>query len=126
MKSLIIAAVLALIVTSGSIAYTCKIDEVSVEMAQINDVIASNLEHDDFNAAETKIADLKGYIEKKRTIMEAMGNHQDLDEIRITVFELEKYTEGRSRTDALSKCAVLGFLFEHLPESYHVKAENIL
>ena len=126
MKSFVIAAVLAFFVVVGSMVYTFAIDSVSQSMADINGKVLSSLENSDFAEAHRGIDELKNYIKKKSTLMEAMGNHEDLDEIRITVFELEKYTEGKSKTDALSKCAVLGFLFEHLPESYHVKSKNIL
>ena len=39
---------------------------------------------------------------------------------------IQSYVNGAHRTDAISKCRVLGFLFEHMPKNEYVKLENIL
>ena len=126
MKSFIISAVLAVIVIAGSMFYTYKIDKVSEKMSDINKQIISCLDKKNYEGASDKIYELKEFLDEKSTLMAAMGDHEDLDNIETNLSELEKYTEGKNRTDALSKCAVLSFLFKHLPESYHLRLENIL
>ena len=55
-----------------------------------------------------------------------MGDHEDLDNIKISIAEMEKYTEGKSRTDALAKCEALDFLLGQLSANYILTIENIL
>lgn len=126
MKSVVMSVILAAAVITGSVIYTNVIDGVSAEMSGINKEIAACIETDDYNTASGHISGLKELIEKKSVLLEAMGNHAEVDEIIMNVYELERYTQGENKTDALSKCAVLGFLFGHLAEEYHLKPENIL
>ena len=126
MKSVIVSLILAAAVVTGSLAYTHKMDGVTAEMSDINSQIIQSLENEDFIQAKENINDLKGCIEKNSIIMETMGNHEEVDKIKMNLSELERFTDGEKRTDALSKCSVLDFLIDHLSEVSHLTIENIL
>ncbi len=126
MKSVIVSLILAAAVVTGSLMYTHKIDSVTAEMGDINSLIIQSLENEDFAQAKENIKDLKDCIEKNSIIMETMGNHEEADKIKMNLSELERFTDGEKRTDALSKCSVLNFLIDHLSEVSHLTIENIL
>lgn len=126
MKGVIISACIAVVLIAGSIAYTNHIDTVSENFVEMNQSIVMALEEDDFETAEKEIVKMVEYMDKKATVLAATGNHEDLDKIEMNLSELVSYIRGGNQTDALARCNVLGFLFEHLPKNYKLKLENIL
>ena len=126
MKSLIISLALAVLVVVMSTVYTGTIDKVSNQMKGINEEIAVFIENGDYDGAFQKTNDLSSYIEEKSTLMEAIGNHEELKEIELGVVELREFIRNKDKAEALSRCALLDFLFMYMPENYHLKTENIL
>lgn len=126
MKGVIISLCIAVVLVTGSIIYTNHIDNVSKELAQMNSRVAAALEDGDFGKARAETEKMEEYMEKKNTALAATGNHQELDNIEMNLSELSGYVDGGKQTDALARCNVLGFLFEHLPKNYKLKLENIL
>ena len=126
MKSFITSLVIAAFIVAGSIAYGMHIDNVSSELVSINERITEALEADDFDKAGEITGEVKSYFAQKRVMLGATDNHEVLDKIEINIQELVSYVEGRQKTDALSRCRVLGYLYEHLPKNYKLKFENIL
>lgn len=126
MKSLIISLSLAVVVVVFSIGYTFKIDAVANELRELNNEIAISLKNENYESALEKAEKLSGSIDEKKTLMEAIGNHEEIKSIEMNIAEMKEYIRGSARSDALSKCSLLDFLFCYLPESYHLKAENIL
>ncbi len=126
MKGVIISLCIAVVMVVGSVIYTSHIDAVSEELAEMNRSIIMALEEADFDAAERETVKMAEYLDKKDTVLAATGNHEEIDTIEINVFELVSYIHGEQKTDALARCNVLGFLFEHLPKNYKLKLENIL
>ena len=126
MKSVIISAVLAAIMITGALVYTNRLDNVSRNLLEMNESVSEYLKREDYNLALAQINTIKEYLEKKHTLLAAMGNHEELDKIEMNISELQKYTEGEMQTDALSRCQVLDFLFEHMPKNDYVRLENIL
>lgn len=126
MKGVIISICIAAAIVAGSIAYTSHMGKVSEELGAINDRVMEYLEKQDYESAAGEIKKLSDYLDRKRTVLEATGNHEELDKMEMNISEMLGYTEGEQQTDALSCCKVLSFLFEHLPKNYEVKLENIL
>lgn len=126
MKGVIASAVIAVIIVAGSAAYTLHIENVSEEMGMINDKIITSLDVGDYERAKEETEKLSEYLDKKRTILAATGNHEELDKIEMNISEMSGYIDGQKKTDALSRCRVLDFLFDHLPNNYKMKLENIL
>ena len=126
MKSVIAALTLILAVIIGGLAYTSSLVEVSDELSEMNAAVQSSLENNYTENAEHQIEQMRGYLEDKETVLSAMGDHDELDEIKINIAELEQYVKGEMKTDALAKSEVIEFLFEHMPENYRLKLRNVL
>lgn len=126
MKGVIISAVIAILIVLGSIAYTNHMESVSDELGEINDIIVDALTSENYAQASEYVGKLNDYLDSHHTILAATGNHEEIDKIEMNISELTEYIEGEEKTDALSNCRVLDFLFEHLPKNYELKWENVL
>lgn len=126
MKSVIISAIIAAVMVAGSILYSNNLDNISAELIKINDNIGESLKKEDFESANADIEKMRDYLEKKRSMLDATGNHAEMDNIEMNIFELLEYSKEEQKADALSKNRVLGFLYKHLPVNYKLKWENIL
>lgn len=126
MKGVIISACIAVALVAGSLVYTSHIKSVSAELGAINDRVMLQLIKEDYEGASGEIGHLVDYLNDHRTLLAATGDHADFDKIEMNISEMEGYTNGRQKIDAMSKCKVLAFMFEHLPKNYEMKLENIL
>lgn len=126
MKSVVVSAVIAAVVVVGSLCYSHNLEKVSGELSDINENIRQLLREEDYVNASSQVERMKSYLDQKRPVLAAIGNHEELDTIEMNLSELMEYSVGENKTDALSICRVLGFMFEHLPENYKLKWENIL
>ncbi len=126
MKGVIISACIAVIIVAGSIAYTHHIENVSEEIGGINDKIMYYLDEENYEEAKRETYNLSQYLDSRRTALAATGNHEELDKIEMNISEMSGYIDGKKKADALSRCRVLDFLFDHLPNNYEMKLENIL
>lgn len=126
MRSVVISILIAAAIVAGSIAYTNHLENLSEEFLQINKKITEYVDAEDYFNADSEIERLSVYLDKKRVVLDATGNHDEIDEIKMNLSELAEYSKGQKKTDALSKCHTLDILFEHLPMDYELKLENIL
>lgn len=126
MKSVVVSVIIAVIVVAGSLFYTRSLEKVSEELIEINKQVSERIEAEDYSGANSEIERLSAYLDSRRAVLDAIGNHEEMDNIEMNLSELEEYTKGEKKTDALSRCRVLNFLFEHLPLNYKLKLENIL
>lgn len=126
MKSVVISLAIAAAIAVSSVIYSIHLHKMSREFCEINNEITSSLNNDNFDKAIQFTEKLTECFEKRRNILAATDNHDVTDKIEMNLRELYEYIEGKSKTDALSKCRVLGFLFEHLPAEHELKTENIL
>lgn len=126
MRSVIISAVIAAVIIAGGIVYQNYLTGVSKTLSEENDKIIEALIARDYGAARAGSEKMTEYLQKRRTLLAAADNHEELDKIDMTLRELSEYIDGKSQTDALSKCRVLDFLYEHLPKNYELRPENIL
>lgn len=126
MKSVVVSVIIAVIVIAGSLFYTRSLEKVSGELIEINKQVSERIEAEDYSGANSEIERLTEYLDSRRAVLDAIGNHEEMDNIEMNLSELEEYTKGEKKTDALSRCRVLNFLFEHLPLNYKLKLENIL
>lgn len=126
MKSLVISLVIAITIVGASILYQAHLNSVSKELISKNDKIEESIKKGDYIAAKNLTDESMAYLEKQRTILAATDNHEVLDKIEMNLNELYEYIKGSQETDAMSKCSVLRFLYEHLPKNYELKLENIL
>ena len=126
MKGVWISLCIVAIMVGGSVLYTKHIDKVSYELGEMNDRVMESLEDKEYDEAANEARKLAEYLAQKRTVLDATGNHEELNKIEMSVSEMTGYIEGEQCIDAISKCMVLDFMFSHLPRNYKLKLENIL
>lgn len=126
MKSFLSAMIIAILLVWGSGSYMSELESISMELYDVNSSAYDSIEAEDYQAAEADIDEIYSVLEKHHMFFAAMGNHTELDNIKTNLAELEVYTKSREKYDALSKCSVLSFLFEHLPANSRLRIENIL
>lgn len=126
MKSVIVSVLIAAAIIAGSIVYTRHLENLSEEFLRINKKVTEYVDAEDYFNADAEIEHLSAYLDQKRVVLDATGNHDEIDKIKMNLSELAEYSGGQKKTEALSKCRTLDFLFEHLPMDYELKLENIL
>lgn len=126
MKSFFIALTLAACLTAAGIFSLCRLESASAGLLDENGRVIAALEKDDPRGAARHIALLSEAVEKYEPFFAALGNHEEIDKIEMTLAELRAYAEGGRTPDALAKARSLEFLFGHLPKNSRVLTENIL
>lgn len=126
MKGVVISMCIAVVMVVSSIAYSSHMKKVSEELVGINDNIMVCLMKEDYEGAKDELGSLIEYIERNRTMLAAIGDHEEFDKIEMNIAEMAGYINGQEKTDAMSRCRVMDFLFEHLPKNYEMKLENVL
>lgn len=126
MKSFIASLIIAVIIVSGTVFYTHRIELVSEKLAEDNQKIISLIEKDDFDSASEFTKDMADYVDKKKIALAIIMDHSDLDKIETSIAELQGYIEGKVKTDSVAKCNTLDVMIRHMPKNYKLKIENIL
>lgn len=126
MKSVIISAAIAVCIIIASIAYEFHIESISEKLLSINERVTQAVKDENYQTAEYIISEMYKYVKKKKDILSITDNHEVVHNIEINLWELYEFTNGGQKTDALSKCRVLSFLFKQLPEDYKINLNNIL
>ena len=126
MKSLIVSGVIAVCIIVGSIFYSNYINDLSKEMCNYGNEIKTSIAEENYSKAVDKISLLEAYIDKKKPALASTSDHCIPDSIEKDIAELRVYTSMKQKSDALAKCELLNFHFEHIPKGYKLKLENIL
>lgn len=126
MKSFIIAILIAVSMITGSIIYTQNLEKISDELIKHNEQLTRLLEDENYKAALQTVSYMKEYVDDKKIMLAATGDHAEVDTLEIYLSEITEYIKGEHRSDALAHSKALRTLFEHLPKNYRIKAENIL
>lgn len=126
MRSFISAVIIGFFMIFGSILYTNHIQKISDELIRCNSVVFQLVSEEKFSDADKIIDMMCSYIDDKKIILAATGNHEEIDKIEIYITELKQYNCYMYKADAVARIKVLDFLFEHLPKNYKLRPENIL
>lgn len=126
MKSLIISAVIGVLLVAGSVAHSVCLEKISAQLAEESVQLREGIENNNYEEALATADKIGSFVSEKRTVLEATGKHNEIDEIEIAVRELTAYIKTRSMSDALAKCGEVEFLCIHLPSNFKLKIENIL
>lgn len=126
MRGVIVSAVIAVAIVAGSVLYSLGIRNISDELISINNGIMICLTDENYDGAKDELIRLIEYLERNSTMLATTGNHEEFNKIEINIYEMSGYINGKQKTDAISRCKVLDFLFNHIPKNYELKLENIL
>lgn len=126
MKTFFISIGIGVLVVAVSVFYTYRLEKVSENLVMNNRALIEALENDDFEKSEILTDEMEEYINKKKTVLAVVVDHEDLDKIEFAVAELKGYVQYGVKADAVSKCTSLDVLLRHMPKNYKLKVENVL
>lgn len=126
MKSFIIAmSIFAVLVISGIVFNFC-LNGTSENLLKSCEEISDDIKKEQMKEAYDKSKELSEYIDGKKPLLSSILDHSNIDEIEKQISELMGFTEQNDVTDAVVSVKKLKHMFEHLPENYGVKFQNIL
>ncbi len=126
MRSVIVALGIIVLCVAGSLLYTTHLEATANEMLKTNNSITASVVNEEYERAVVEIKSLTSYVREKRVLLDAIGNHQELDDIEEKLSELLAYAYEKDKMHSLSKCYMLDFLIKSLPRNFKLKIENIL
>ena len=126
MKSVFAALGIGLAIVIGSLAYTEHLENVSEQLLIYNRELTEHLKREDLEKAEESLNTIESFLQERRTVMDSMGKHGNLDDIEKNMIELKSYIECEAIKEAITKNKSLEFLFDDLPRNFHIRIENIL
>lgn len=126
MKSFITSIIIAVIIVSGSIFYTCYISSLSEEFSKHTQDVYELIEQNRYREASKLTDELIKFMDSKKVLLAATGNHEEIDKIELYLDELSEFIGNTTQPDALARCKSLRTLFDNLPKNYRIRAENIL
>lgn len=126
MKSFFIAiSIFAVLLLSGFVFDFC-LDATSEKLLEDFERISQQVEKEDFKGANSGAEELSKYIDEKKPLMSSILDHGNIDEIEKEVSGLLGYTENQDKTNSEVCLKKLEHMFNHLPENYKLRLENIL
>jgi len=117
--------ILAILVGAGVASNIC-LDRLSDELLDATSKINDDVESENFEKAYEKAEDLSEFIDKKKTLMASILNHENINDIEEVISDLLGYTKKSDITEASVSVKKLEHLFEHLPENYRLQLQNVL
>lgn len=126
MRSFFAALTIICAIIAGSIFYSSRMDRLSGDMLEKNNLIYSLIENDDFSGAAPEINKTSEYLENHSVMLWAMGDHSEIVQLERSLGELREFVKNEEKSDALAKCADLEVLIMHMPSNYKLRLENIL
>ncbi|PKM47256.1 MAG: hypothetical protein CVV03_04550 [Firmicutes bacterium HGW-Firmicutes-8] len=88
--------------------------------------VEKSVQAKDWQQAEKKFGELDLSWERTSGIWARLIDHQELDNINITMSRIEKFIETKNLTGFMPESAELKLLFKHIPEKEALNLENIL
>ena len=126
MKSVFVALGIGIAIVIGSLAYTEHLENVSEQLLIYNRELTERLKQEDLKKAEESLDIIEGFLQERRTVLDSMGKHGNLDDIEKNMIELRSYIECDAIKEAMTKNKSLEYLIDDLPRNFHIRIENIL
>lgn len=126
MKSFFIALSIFLALILSGAAFDFCLNSTSKELLKSCEEIRVDIEKKKMKEAADKAAELSEYIDSKKPLLSSILDHGSIDEIEKQISELLGFSEQNDLVDAIVSVKKLNHMFEHLPENYSLKLQNIL
>lgn len=126
MKSFAFAILIGItIVTVGSVL-SKKIENASETILQTTENLQQSLEKKDKNRSISALDSAEKNFKNQKVLLEVTADHEELLRIELQYVAIREYIKEDQFGDAIAACSQIKLLLSHLPESFKVKAENIL
>lgn len=126
MKSFITALAIAVILVCGGIVFNISINNISNDFRERCERITEEIQSGNYDEAARLSSELAEYSDRKKVLLASIINHENIDDIEMCITELEEYANNKKGAEALVRCRKLEHMFEHLPDDYSIKPQNIL
>lgn len=126
MKSFVTALVIAAVLVCGGIIFNMCLRDISSDFREKCEMITEEIQNGNYDEAVRLSEELEEYSDRKKTLLASIINHENIDDIEMCITELEEYANNQKGAEALVRCRKLEHMFEHLPDDYSIKPQNIL
>ncbi|MGE5614196.1 MAG: DUF4363 family protein [Bacillota bacterium] len=120
----IITLLFLIITASGIIAQRVLYND-SRRMVQPIEKLKENIASENWNEAGNSLDLVNTEWAKVKGKWSALVDHQEIDNIDVTISRLQKLVEARDKASSLSEAAALGKFVSHIPEKELPNLDNI-
>lgn len=118
----LLISVIMIIAISFSIRY---LNEVSQDLGKLSGEIERDIIDDDWDKAYNASLEFTNKWEDYSRKIKLFANHQEIDNIEITISKLPQYIKERTKDESLACINVLKFLLNHISELEKVTIQNV-
>lgn len=126
MKSFFIAMAIFAVLIIGGMAFNYSLNATTEELLKSCEDIENDIKEENMQAAYDKEKELSEYIDGKKPLLSSILDHSNIDEIEKEISELLGYTEQNDAEYASVSVRKLRHMFNHLPENYAIRLQNVL
>ena len=126
MKTFLVAMLVLTILITGVLTYSSYLMKAEGELISNIDEISDCVNREDWNDADEKTKALIEKWKKHEAILAMFNDHEDLDEIRLSIGDLKEsisYNDSEHTTKAITQFKIL---LERLRKNESLSLENIL
>ena len=123
MKTFFFAAAIGIALIVGGMFFDSCIKDFSNEMLDGCEVLEEKIKVGDASATAT---DIETFLNRKKTLLASIINHENIDEIEACITEIKGYVESGDMNEATVRCEKLKLLVARLPMEYGLSLQNIL
>ena len=113
-----------LIIASGVFAQKLLYND-SVKLGQAIDGVMKDTKTQNWDQAESKLSQLSSSWEGVKHLWSALIDHQEIDNIDVTLSRLQKLVETRDISSSMSEAAALKKFIDHIPDKESISMDNV-
>lgn len=125
MKMGYIALALIILITSLLLMFNYYLENSAKTLTKLIETMNYNIQKKDLNSAYKNFLSLKERWEKSEKIIHLIVESEELDNINITIREIEAFFENDNFEEFFEKSYNLSFSINHLYEKNKINAETI-
>ena len=126
MRSFISAIVVAVALIGGAIGYSFYVDCTADELHSYTEQIEKLISNGDFDSARGLALSLHDAIEKKKEVLGAIADHQEIYDMQREIDEMVCLIEERETAESRARCAAVSAMIERLSGNSSPAIFNIL
>ncbi|NLH96978.1 MAG: DUF4363 family protein [Clostridiaceae bacterium] len=120
----LMAVITALIIVSGLLAHRSVRDD-SVKLEKNIETVQDSIRAEKWDSASDALDRIRNDWTAIKKTWSALIDHEEIDNIDITITRLEALLEAKEAASALSEAAALRRLVTHIPEREKLSMENL-
>ena len=124
MKEIIISAIVIGVIVVGNIFVGNFFDSKLNHIIGLLDEISPILEDEDYERAEDKIGEIRGYLDESEAVLSCYIEHDELEKVQSSLVLLESYIKMES-DEAFSEANQMSFVIKHIEEKDDLRIKNI-